>query len=161
VGPPDTAGALLSLPVVLYDYPAIAPQSQSNFFDSTDIDEVLTLRVLTLTDAEKAEMQACGTRTKALLEYTEKQGLAALQSLHGTMRRDRPLVPGAVVRLRPGGGADILDSVLRGQHATVESVETDFEGRSYVAVTINADPGRDLGAFGHRFFFRPEELECL
>ena len=68
------------------------------------------------------------------------------------------------VRLRPRGRADILDLALAGMTATVESVEQDFDGRVYLAVTVDDDPGRDLGRLrqpGHRFFFAPEEVEPL
>ena len=68
------------------------------------------------------------------------------------------------VRLRPAGRADIMDLALAGRAATVESIEQDFEGHVYLAVTVNDDPGQDLGALrqpGHRFFFRPEEVEPL
>ena len=68
------------------------------------------------------------------------------------------------VRLRPRGRADILDLALAGMTATVESIEQDFEGRVYLAVTVDDDPGKDLGALrqpGHRFFFQPEEVEPL
>ena len=54
--------------------------------------------------------------------------------------------------------------MLGGKAATVASVETDFEGKTYVTVTVDDDPGRDLGATGmpgHRFFFRPDEVELL
>ena len=66
------------------------------------------------------------------------------------------------VRLRPRGRADILDLALAGMAATVESVEQDFDGRVYLAVTVDDDPGNDLGRLrqpGHRFFFAPEEVE--
>jgi hypothetical protein len=66
------------------------------------------------------------------------------------------------VRLRPRGRADIMDLVLAGKTATVEAIEQDFEGRIYLAVTVDDDPGKDLGALrqpGHRFFFQPEEVE--
>jgi hypothetical protein len=66
------------------------------------------------------------------------------------------------VRLRPRGRADILDLALAGMTATVEAVEQDFDGRVYLAVTVDDDPGKDLGALrqpGHRFFFSPEEVE--
>ncbi|MBY0523970.1 MAG: hypothetical protein K2R98_11260 [Gemmataceae bacterium] len=72
--------------------------------------------------------------------------------------------PGDRVRLRPRGRADIFDLVLQGKSATVESIEQDFEGRIYLAVTIDDDPGKDLGALrqpGHRFFFSSEEVEPL
>ena len=68
------------------------------------------------------------------------------------------------VRLRPRGRADILDLALAGMAATVESVEQDFDGRIYLAVTVDDDPGKDLGQLrqpGHRFFFSPEEVEPL
>jgi hypothetical protein len=72
--------------------------------------------------------------------------------------------PGDQVRLRPRGGADILDLALAGKTATVESIEQDLEGRLYLAVTVDDDPGKDLGALrqpGHRFFFQPDEVEPL
>jgi hypothetical protein len=68
------------------------------------------------------------------------------------------------VRLRPKLGGDILDMALQGRTATVETIEQDFEGRAYLAVTIDDDPGKDLGQMrqpGHRFFFGPEEVEPL
>jgi hypothetical protein len=68
------------------------------------------------------------------------------------------------VRLTPGGRGDILDMALTGRAATVEAIEQDLEGRVYLAVAVDDDPGRDLGLLrqpGHRFFFRPEEVEPL
>ena len=68
------------------------------------------------------------------------------------------------VRLRPRGRADILDLALAGMTATIEAIEQDYEGRVYLAVTVDDDPGNDLGALrqpGHRFFFQPEEVEPL
>ena len=68
------------------------------------------------------------------------------------------------VRLRPRGGGDIMDLALAGKTAAVDSIEQDFEGRIYLAVTVDDDPGRDLGAMrqpGHRFFFQPDEVEPL
>ena len=68
------------------------------------------------------------------------------------------------VRLRPRGGADVMDIVLAGMSATIEAIEEDYEGRVYLAVTIDDDPGKDLGALrqpGHRFFFQTEEVEPL
>jgi hypothetical protein len=68
------------------------------------------------------------------------------------------------VRLRPRGRADILDLVLAGKTATVEAIEQDFEGRVYLAVIVDDDPGKDLGQLrqpGHRFFFGTDEVEPL
>src|SRR5439155_26208234 len=72
--------------------------------------------------------------------------------------------PGDRVRLRPRGRADSFDILLAGKAATVSSVEQDYEGTTYLAVTVDDDPGRDLGHEGkpgHRFFFRPDEVEPL
>lgn len=72
--------------------------------------------------------------------------------------------PGDHVRLRPRPGGDIFDIALAGMVATVESILQDYEDRIYVAVTVDDDPGRDLGARrqpGHRFFFAPDEVEPL
>jgi polyisoprenoid-binding protein YceI len=72
--------------------------------------------------------------------------------------------PGDRVRLRPRARADILDLALAGKTATVEAIEQDYEGRAYLAVTVDDDPGKDLGLLrqpGHRFFFAPEEIEPL
>jgi hypothetical protein len=68
------------------------------------------------------------------------------------------------VWLRPRGRADILDLALAGKAATVEAIEQDFDGRVYLAVTVDDDPGNDLGKSrhpGHRFFFQPEEVEPI
>lgn len=48
---------LFCSPIILYDYPKIAPESEGDFFDGTEMDEMLTLRVLTLSDAEKDEIR--------------------------------------------------------------------------------------------------------
>jgi hypothetical protein len=69
---------------------------------------------------------------------------------------------GDKVRLRPRGRADILDIALAGKTATVEAIEQDYEGKAYVAVTVDEDPGKDLGLLrqpGHRFFFMADEVE--
>jgi hypothetical protein len=74
------------------------------------------------------------------------------------------LKPGDRVRLRPGHGGDIFDLALRGKIATIASIEQDFENRIHLAVTIDDDPGSDLGLSGkpgHRFFFSPDEVEVL
>ena len=68
------------------------------------------------------------------------------------------------VRLRPQKGGDVLDIALRGQIATVETIEQDYEGKAHICVVLDDDPGRDLGLLrqtGHRFFFRPSEVEPL
>ena len=76
----------------------------------------------------------------------------------------RLLKPGDQVRLRPGRGADAFDILLAGRLATIESIEQDFENRVYLAVTVDDDPGRELGLKrqpGHRFFYSTDEVEPL
>ena len=78
-------------PIILYDYPQIAPESPGDLFDSTEIDEILTLRILTLTDDEKRSMAAVDDRAAALLERTESLAQEQLMGLHGTIRGLRQL----------------------------------------------------------------------
>jgi hydrogenase maturation protease len=71
---------------------------------------------------------------------------------------------GSRVRLRPRAGADVFDLALSGRTALVQSIEQDLDGRLALALIVEDDPGRDLGAqrqIGHRFFFAPEEVEPL
>jgi hydrogenase maturation protease len=65
------------------------------------------------------------------------------------------------VRLRPRAGGDVFDIALAGRIAVVEEVVESMEGAVQLAVSVEDDPGRDLGRFGHRFFFAPEEVEPL
>lgn len=157
---------MLSAPLILYDYPTVAPESPGDFFDGTEVDELLTLRVLTLTDEEKREVRAMNGHARALLDRTERLTREQMQRLHGAVRSEIPpaLRPGARVRLRPRGRSDAMDLILSGKTATVVCVEQDYEGRVYLAVTVDEDPGQDLGwesQPGHRFFFRSEEVEPL
>ncbi|ASV99242.1 hypothetical protein [Paraburkholderia aromaticivorans] len=85
---PDT---MLASPIILYDFPQIAPESAGDLFDATEIDEILTLRILTMTDEEKREMIATDERARALLARTEGLGAGQMQKLHGTLRQVRAL----------------------------------------------------------------------
>ncbi|MCW3031362.1 MAG: hydrogenase [Solirubrobacterales bacterium] len=72
---------------------------------------------------------------------------------------------GSVVRLAPRQtGSDIFETALAGRTALVHEVLEDYEGRVQLAVTVEDDPGQDLGALrrpGHRFFFEPQEVQPL
>ena len=71
---------------------------------------------------------------------------------------------GSRVLLWPRSGGDVMDLALKGKVAFVAGLEQDYEERIYIAVTLEDDPGRDLGEerfLGHRFFFSPEEVEPL
>ena len=156
---------MLAAPIILYDYPRISPQSPGDHFDCTEIDEMLALRIATLTDEEKLEMSR-DQRTRAMLERTHGLSNSQLSDLHGRAEKQVSAIfrPGQPVRLRPRGRSDIFDLALDGKTAVVESVECNFENQIYVTVTVDEDPGRDLGRLGrpgHRFFFRPEEVEPI
>jgi hydrogenase maturation protease len=91
VGAEGQKDLMLSSPIILYDYPQVAPESPGDFFDGTEIDEMLTLRVLTLTDEEKRAMAGVDERAGALLARTEALAREQLLGLHGTLRGLRPL----------------------------------------------------------------------
>jgi hypothetical protein len=77
---------MLAAPIILEDYPRIAPESPGEAFDSTEIDGLLMLSVLALSDAEKAEIRSSDPRMRAILERAEKLTPEAMARLHGVMR---------------------------------------------------------------------------
>jgi hypothetical protein len=87
-GGPDgrESDVVLAAPIILADHPAVAPESAVAMFDATEIDEILTLRVLTLTDEEKAQARATDPRAAAIIDRCEQLSPAQLQRLHGTRR---------------------------------------------------------------------------
>jgi hypothetical protein len=94
VGAAGELDTMLSSPIILYDYPQIAPESMGDLFDGTEIDEILTLRILTLTDDEKLAMSSIDERAQSLLQRTESAARNQLMQLHGTLRDVRPLARG-------------------------------------------------------------------
>lgn len=86
VGEAGERGTLLSSPIILSDYPQVAPESPGDLFDGSEIDQLLVLGILSLTDAEKDEMRATDPRVRALLERTEALTAEQLMRLHGTIR---------------------------------------------------------------------------
>jgi hydrogenase maturation protease len=91
VGEAGETDVLLSSPIILYDYPQIAPESPGSLFDGTEIDEILTLRILTLTDDEKEQMRQGDARVREILERTESLTPEQFMKLHGTIRSLKPL----------------------------------------------------------------------
>ena len=86
-GTPPARDTLLSSPIILYDYPAVAPESAGDLFDGTEIDEILSLRIMTLSDDEKREIAQSDEHARLLLERTESLAAEQMMSLHGMMRR--------------------------------------------------------------------------
>jgi hypothetical protein len=85
-GEPGSRGAMLCSPVILYDYPQIAPESAGALFDGTEIDEILSLRILTMTPEEKSEMRGADEYARQILERTESLTPEQFMNMHGTMR---------------------------------------------------------------------------
>lgn len=88
---------MLCSPIILYDYPEIAPESPGNFFDGTEMDEMLALRVLTLTDQEKEEVRRSDPHARAILERTEVLPDEQLARVHGALRGLRRITEPEVV----------------------------------------------------------------
>jgi len=85
-GPAGARNVLLASPIILPDHPEVASESPGELYDGTEIDEILTLRTLALTDEEKDAARATDPRAAALIDRVESLDGAALQRLHGTIR---------------------------------------------------------------------------
>lgn len=180
-GEPGRNDLVLAAPIILYDHAKIAPESPGDLFDATEIDEILSLRTLTLTDAEKAEAGATDPRAAAILERTERLQPEDWVRLHGTLRdlhEDEmvprptappavaavaPFPPGSKVRLRPGPRrTDAQDLLFAGRIATVEKVMQDIEGRDHLAVTLDDDPAAEMHRWYGRFhYYALDEVEAI
>ena len=118
VGDEGQRDTLLASPIILYDYPQIAPESVGDLFDGTEIDEILSLRILTLTDDEKREIRDSDERARQILERTESHAGRAIHEAawrgprHATTQGGRLMnewewqlledrVPGRSVERRP------------------------------------------------------------
>lgn len=85
-GPPGEFDLLLVSPIILYDHPEVAEQSEGALYDSTEIDEILTLRVMTMTDEEKAQARATDPLAAQLIDRCDAMSPEAMQRLHGVLR---------------------------------------------------------------------------
>ncbi len=174
---------MISSPIILYDYPMVAPESPGDLFDAAEIDEILSLRILTMTDEEKREMRHVDAHARRILERTESLPAEDFMKMHGTLRdpyqphedffapaarlesvsvRGVQLHAGSRVRIRPRGRADVIDIALAGRLAIIEALECDAEDRIQLALVLEDDPGKDLGMMrqpGHRFFYGVDEVE--
>lgn len=187
-GPEGQSDVLLVSPIILYDHPAVAPESPAALFDSTEIDEILTLRVLTLTEEEKSEARATDPRAAAIIDHCETMSPEELQQLHGALRNPHldqpwwdpeaeasvrpeldavlingiPVARGSRVRVNPRRRADAQDIFFAGQTGRVTSVHFDVDGSTHVGLVLEKDPAADLHeGYGRSFYYAPEELEPL
>jgi hydrogenase maturation protease len=90
-GDEGSSQVMLSSPIILYDHPQIAPESAGNLFDGTEIDEILLLRIMTLTEDEKREIRQCDDHVRGVLERTENMPQEQFLKLHGVLRGVQPL----------------------------------------------------------------------
>jgi hypothetical protein len=86
VGDATHPDVFLSSPIILYDHPVIAPESEGDLFDALEIDEILALRIMTLTDEEKAEARATDARAAAIVNRIDDFQPEVWERMHGTMR---------------------------------------------------------------------------
>ncbi|HET6693653.1 MAG TPA: hypothetical protein VFG97_05080 [Pedococcus sp.] len=118
MGRPGDAEVMLCSPIILYDHPQVAEQSTSTFFDALEIDELLSLRTMTLSEEEKREMRGTDPRTAALLDEVESISPDLWDRLHGTVRyldgmtgagsaAVRPPDPEAAAELSAGGPGEV------------------------------------------------------
>ncbi|MDR0342753.1 MAG: hypothetical protein LBI49_06455 [Nocardiopsaceae bacterium] len=137
-GPPECRNLLLSAPVILPDHPEIAPESAGDLFDATEIDEILTLRTLALTDTEKAEARATDPRAAQLIDRLDDMPPEMMDKLHGAIRYLETASP------RPAGQGPA------GTESAGMDFPTDFPGREFPDQGATArpavpwwDPGAD------------------
>ena len=179
----EGSDAVLVAPIILGDHPSIAPESAGDLFDATEIDEILTLRVMTMTEQEKAEARGTDPRAAAILARCDAMSPEELAGLHGAQRppesppaidlTDLPVfgegtedptkdcvvvkgiavAKGSRVLLRPSRQADAQDLFLAGMTAIVQRVYFDLDGATHVAVVLEDDPGRDLYDTTGRFYY--------
>ena len=91
-GPPDSRQVMLASPIILPDHPELASESPGDLYDGTEIDEILTLRTLALTDEEKDAARATDPRSAALIDRVDAMDPQTMAQLHGTIRGFRPAV---------------------------------------------------------------------
>jgi hypothetical protein len=103
-GPEGSRSTVLASPIILPDHPSVARESAGELYDGTEIDEILTLRTLALTDAEKAAARDTDPRAAALIDRVEalSEDGDALGRLHGTFRS-----PGEAVLPPASGTGDV------------------------------------------------------
>jgi len=186
----DGTDAVLVSPIILGDHPSIAPESAGDLFDATEIDEILTLRIMTMTEQEKADARGTDPRAAAILSRCDAMSDAGLELLHGAQRppvseddvpwwdagedaraqpttdavliAGVPVAKGTRVLLRPSRRADAQDLFLAGLTAVVARVYFDVDGGTHLGVVLEDDPASDLyGATGRFYYFGPEEIEPL
>ena len=114
----DTGPVLLSAPIILPDHPQVAPESPGDLHDAAEIDEILTLRTMLLTDDEKREARATDPRAAAILDRVDTMPQEVFERLHGAVRSLTPSGPAAVSADRlPGAVGSPASAALAARSA--------------------------------------------
>ncbi|HTI26269.1 MAG TPA: hypothetical protein VL652_35095 [Kutzneria sp.] len=186
VGSDDT---VLSSPIILYDYPSIARESAGELFDGLEIDEILTLRTMALTDEEKRQARATDPRAAAIVDRVDAMPPELLDRLHGTIRylrsvteQDKPWWdPGADSSVDPDTDGVIVDGVrvargsrvrLRPGLRRADAQDMFLHGREATVQAVLHDVDGDLHvavtidgdldpSYGRFRYFSAEEVEPL
>lgn len=150
-GPDECTELMLSSPVILYDHPRIAAESAGELFDSTEIDEILTLRTLALTDEEKREARATDPRAAALLDRLDDLPPEMLERMHGAIRYLRPAGaagadPGGAGAGRRAMGMDLPGIDWPGAGPAAAAAGGQASGPSSAAAAAGSAPWWDPGA---------------
>ncbi|MEO5940599.1 MAG: hypothetical protein ABIZ72_06460 [Candidatus Limnocylindrales bacterium] len=114
---------VLSSPIILSDHPAVAPESPQDLFDGAEIDEILTLRIMTLSDEEKRAARATDPRARAIIDAADAMPPEILDKLHGAIRYLRGGPAGTVVG-GPNDGAPRADASLPATPSAMDSWAT-------------------------------------
>lgn len=161
---PGEGEVVLVSPIILYDYPEVAEQSEGALFDATEIDEILTLRVMTMTDDEKTQARATDPLAAQIIDRCDRTSPAAMRHLHGILRD--PLAdpdgsalvpeladgapwwtPEADASVRPAVDGVLVDGVRVARGSMVrlrpsrraDAQDLFFSGRTARVATVHAD----------------------
>lgn len=138
-GPTGDRSIVLAAPIILQDHPTIAPESPADFYDSTEIDELLALRTMTLTDEEKREARATDPRAAEIIDRVDSMAPKTMAKLHGAVRSMRPLASGTGA---PTWWSPEADAAVAPERDTVE-VDGVTVGRGSL---VRLRPGRRADA---------------
>ena len=137
---------VLASPIILYDHPEVAPQSPGDLYDSLEIDEILALRVMTLTDQEKSEARGTDPRAAAIIDRCDDMSAETLGQLHGAdAARSRPRAVGAISPIEPARRGPVVGPRSRRLLRSLDRVglggrRRDHQGQRRAAATFA--PGR-------------------
>ncbi|MEV3904098.1 hypothetical protein AB0K11_17370 [Mycobacterium sp. NPDC050551] len=110
-GPSGERDLVLVSPIILYDHPEIAEQSDGALYDSCEIDEILTLRIMTMTDEEKAQARATDPLAAAIIDRCDTMSPEAMMNLHGVLRDPHAVVGAPALVPEVPDGVDWWDPV--------------------------------------------------